>query len=277
MNDRFDLHVHSTASDGVLTPEEVLEEAVKVGLKGLSITDHDTIGAYSDTLFSKAQKMGLILVPGVEFSTEYKGVPVHVLSYFFSLEDERFCEFCKKHQERRKKRNQEILSKLNRLGISISLDDLYREARGTVGRPHIAKLLQKRGVVNSFREAFERFIGDGKPCFVKGEMFSLEETLETIHGAHGKSVLAHPHLLKKKSLVRDLLQERFDGVECYYAKFSEKQNQELLTMALDRNLIPTGGSDFHGEEIKPQNSMGAAYTTLENVRKLGIDQRNSIL
>ncbi|MBS0586251.1 MAG: PHP domain-containing protein [Verrucomicrobia bacterium] len=277
MEERFDLHMHSTASDGTMSPIALLEEAKKLNLRGISITDHDTVHAYSEELFKKADELGVLLVPGVEFSTVYQGVSVHVLGYCFDWKSDRLREFCALHQARRRGRNQEILEKLALLGYNLSMEELYEKNKGTVGRPHIAKLLQEKGIVSTVQEAFERFIGDKKPCYAKGEMFSLEETLSIIHGASGKAVLAHPHFCRNPSFLRALLKEPFDGMECYYAKFPEKQNQELVTMALEYGLIPTGGSDFHGEAIKPQNSMGVAYITLEHVRKLGTCAYNIFL
>ena len=215
---RYDLHSHSTVSDGSCTPKELIDLAEKAELAGISITDHDTIDAYTDDLLSYAKEKNIELIPGVEFSSCYQDTGIHLLGYCFDLQNQAIREFCIRHKDRRKERNHLILELLRKEGMELSENDL-RDAGGVVGRPHIANAMIKKGYVATFQDAFRLFIGDGKPCFAPGNRFSLDETIGVIHAAGGKAVLAHPILLKKRSLIKKLLELPFDGVECFYANF----------------------------------------------------------
>ncbi len=264
---RYDLHCHSTVSDGSLEPKELIDLAKLLELTGISITDHDTIGAYTAELFSYAAEKNIELVCGAEFSSVFQETGIHVLAYFLDIKNQVLMEFCEKHKERRKERNLEILALLKNKGMEISYDDL-RSSTGVVGRPHIAAALIKKGYVDSFQDAFRNYIGDGKPCFAPGNRVSLEETIAMIHQAGGKAVLAHPILLKKRSLIKKLLEFPFDGVETFYANFSARQNAEISGIVVRYpKLTQTGGSDFHGEG-KSYSNLGSAYTTEENLVRL---------
>jgi predicted metal-dependent phosphoesterase TrpH len=264
---RYDLHCHSTVSDGSLEPKELIDLAVSLELTGISITDHDTFGAYTPNLFAYAAEKQIELIPGAEFSSVFGDNGIHVLAYYFDIHNAALIDFCEKHKERRKERNLEILDLLKKKGMEITIDDL-RSSIGVVGRPHIAAALIKKGYVDSFQDAFKNYIGDGKPCFAPGNRVSLEETITMIHQAGGKAVLAHPILLKKRSLIKKLLEFPFDGVETFYANFSARQNAEIAGIVVKYpKLIPTGGSDFHGEG-KSYSNLGSAYTSEENLARL---------
>lgn len=264
---KYDLHTHSTVSDGSFSPKELVDHASSLGLSGISITDHDTIGAYTDELFSYAKDKEIEIIAGAEFSSAYQDTGVHVLAYCFDLEHPLMEEFCERHKRRRKERNSLILSLLNKKGFPILESDL-EFADSVVGRPHIATAMIKKGYVATIQEAFKLYIGDGKPCFAPGNRFSLEETIDVIHQCKGKAVLAHPILLKKRSLIKKLLELPFDGMETFYANFSAKQNAEMSQIASKyKDLIQTGGSDFHGE-VKAYSILGSAYTTEENLERL---------
>lgn len=259
----FDLHCHSTCSDGTYTVKELLELAVQIGLKGLSITDHDTLGAYPEALVL-GEQLGLQVIPGVEFSTHDQGKSVHVLGYSFDITSSGLLQLCQRHQARREERNLQILEKLKSKDIHILPEELaVSSSIHTIGRPHIAKLLVDKGVVPDIPTAFQRFIGDGKSCYVQGPTFSTEETIEAIHQAKGLAVLAHPHLQNSRSFVKNLLQYPFDGLECEYAQMPPSQNTFWIKLAKEKNLLMTGGSDFHGS-VKPTLKLGASFTSEEN-------------
>lgn len=259
--------MHSNCSDGSDTPFELLLKVKDAGLNGLSITDHDTIAAYTPELFVKAQELGLELAAGVEFSSEFEGTTIHVLGYFFDIHSPQIQAFCERHKERRKARNIQMLTKLAQYGIFISREEIYENEEATIGRPHIAAMMVKKGYVESIQDAFNRYLGDGKPAYIKGESFGLTETISVVKEAGGKAVLAHPILISKKAILRKLHTFNFDGWECYYAKFSAKQNEEIVKIADKFSLIRTGGSDYHGA-IKPLNRLGSAYTDVENFERL---------
>jgi predicted metal-dependent phosphoesterase TrpH len=272
MTDKYDLHVHSQCSDGTDSPFTLLDKIKEIGFQGISITDHDTIDAYTEELFEYAKKLEVDLLPGVEFSSHYDGNGVHILGYFFDRKNQALIDFCKEHHVRRRKRNEIILKLLERHGMKISIEELYMGQDKSIGRPHIAKILVDKGYAESIGDVFQRWIGDGKPCFERGIVFSIQKTIEVIRKAKGKAVLAHPILLKRHSLIRQVLKEApFDGIEAYYARFSEKQNQEMVKIGEKGRFIMTGGSDYHGEN-KPLNKLGSAYTTPEVVGRLRGDE-----
>ncbi len=267
MTKRYDLHTHSTASDGSSTPKELIDQAKALELTGISITDHDTVDAYTEELFLYAKEKNIELISGVEFSSVYQDTGIHVLGYYFDVTHPELREFCVKHKERRKERNKLILELLRKEGMPLTEEDLG-DSKGVIGRPHIAQALIKKGYIATMQDAFSRLIGDGKPCFAPGNRVSLEETIDLIHKAGGKAVLAHPILLKKRSLIKKLLAFPFDGVECFYANFSAKQNEEICHLAEKLgDFVQTGGSDFHGA-IKPYSFLGSAYTSEENLSRL---------
>jgi len=257
---RADLHCHSTYSDGTLTPQQIITLAVEKKLNGLSITDHDTIDAYQEAL-PAAQEQGIALISGAEFSAVHKQQSIHVLAYSFDLQSPPLKDFCLRHIQRRQNRNQAILNRLRAHQMPLELEDLTYEhsaANHTIGRPHIAMALVKKGYVATLQEAFQRWIGEDKPCYVPGEPFSLEETLTVIHEAKGLAVIAHPHLIQNVGIVRELLDFPFDGIEGYYGRFQPAEHQRWLKIGARKGWLITGGSDFHGD-IKPQITLGSSW------------------
>lgn len=263
---RADLHCHSTCSDGTCTPEQLLHLAKEKELFALAITDHDTLDAYTDELFAEAKEVGVKLYTGVEFSTRQKGYPVHLLGYGVNKTEE-ILAFCAEHQKRRLKRNKTILEKLRRLSIIVEEEELGDPADRTIGRPHIAEVLLKKHYVSSIQEAFDRYIGEGKPCFDPGESFTPEKTIDVIHQAGGKAFIAHPHLVRKKTILRELLEMNFDGLECYYGLFHGGQELRWLKIAEEKGWLVSGGSDFHGE-IKPHISLGCSWVDEDRVHAI---------
>lgn len=270
---RADLHCHTTCSDGTSSPEEVVKMALELGLSGLSITDHDSIEAYEQAL-PLAQQIGLKIIPGVEFSSFLEGVSVHILAYAFPLQSPVIKNFCSRHQERRAKRNREILQRLNTQGFSLSeeevlavLGDNLPSSHHTIGRPHIALAMLKKGYIQSIPEAFNKYIGEGKSCYAAGEHFSARETIDLIHQAQGLAIIAHPHLINHPPTLRKLLEMNFDGIECYYARFNKPSIKRWIKIAEHRKWIITGGSDYHGS-IKPQIPLGASWVDQEHFQIL---------
>lgn len=264
---RADLHCHSTCSDGTFSVEELLLHAQKNGIQGLSITDHDTVGAYPEAL-TLGKKLGIQVIPGVEFSAHFKEKSVHILGYSFDFTSPSLQSLCERHRLRREERNHLILEKLKTKKIDIQPEELAANTPlHTIGRPHIAQILVEKGIVPDIASAFRRYIGDGKPCFVQGPTFSMEETLDVIHQAKGLAVLAHPHLQNSRSFVFDILKHPFDGLECEYAQMTPKQNAPWIALAKEKNLLMTGGSDFHGS-VKPTLKLGATLVDFEKFAPL---------
>lgn len=263
---RIDLHTHSTCSDGSLTPQELVRCAVEAGLAGLSITDHDTLKGYA-LAKPVAEELGATLIPGVEFSATAPHEPVHILGYSYRLDDPALVELSHRHVKRRLERNLAILSHLKRAGMAIDEADLLAMGDGIIGRPHIAQLLLARGYVQSVQEAFDRFIGEGKSCYMVGDRVSVEETVERIHAAGGYAVIAHPHLLRSSQTVAYLLRLPFDGIEGYYARMPKSTERRWIDLGRAHKWIVTGGSDFHGD-CKPMNAIGTSWAPSETVRLL---------
>jgi len=270
---RADLHCHTSYSDGSATPSELLNLAKASGLSGLSITDHDSIEAYK-TAMPIAKELGIEMVSGVEFSTVHKYLSVHILAYSFGLNSPEIHAFCEKHHERRLKRNRDILKKLSQKGMPISEEEMLGcvrqaepEMKPTIGRPHIAQAMMKKGFVTSIQEAFKKYLGEDKPCYAPGESFSTEETIEIIHRAGGLAIIAHPHLIDDPVILKQLIEMPFDGIECYYAKFPQEATKRWLKIAEKKQWLITGGSDFHGT-IKPNVPLGASFVDKDNFNVL---------
>ncbi|MBS4169210.1 PHP domain-containing protein [Parachlamydia sp. AcF125] len=259
---RADMHCHSTCSDGTCTPEELVDLAAKNGLKGLSITDHDSIKAYQSAL-EPAAKQGIQLLSGVEFSAQQDSVNVHILAYAFAFHDSLIAEFCQKHTVRRLERNREILDLLRMHRMPMKEQDVWDlSPQGTIGRPHIALAMINYGYVKSLQEAFKKYLGDGKPCFASGKPFSVEETLDVIHKAKGLAIIAHPHLIDHAPTHKRLLELDFDGIECYYGKFPAHMHEKWLEIAHNKDWLISGGSDFHGS-MKPGLNLGNSWVNEE--------------
>jgi len=259
-----DLHCHSIHSDGVHTPDELISMAKEKGLIGLSITDHDTFSTHQ-SFFDR----DFLLIPGIEISAECVGQSVHVLGYAYDLYSKTLDEFCRFHQARRVKRNQAIIENLVEMGMPISWEEvkeLSPEA-SSYGRPHIARVLVKKGYVPDVATAFKRFIGEGKPAYISGDRWRVEEAIHAVHEAGGKAVLAHPHLIKQRSIVRKLLSLPFDGLEAYYSLMPKSENERWRQEAEEHGFFATGGSDFHGT-LKPAVHLGSSFTSFETVQML---------
>lgn len=256
---RADLHCHTTCSDGSDHPLALLQLAKQAGLQGLSITDHDTFDAYTPELFTEAANLGIRLLPGIEISSELEDISVHILGYGYDIHSTELKEFLVLMQKRRGERNRAILKKLADRKLPISEEELKAFAtHRTIGRPHIAQIMVKKGYVRTIRDAFEHYLREGGLCYAPGIKYTPREVIDEIHKAKGKAVLAHPHFFKKGSFLRKLLDLPFDGLECYYSRLAKVLEVPWLKIAKERSLIATGGSDYHGE-LKPHISLGCSW------------------
>ncbi len=270
---RIDLHVHSTASDGTLSPIGIIEQAEKIGLGAVAITDHDSIEGIRETLQYNISPP-LKLLTGVEISAAppttfpHKG-SLHILGYGFRLDDRVLNDALLTLQESRKNRNPEILARLKKIGITLSMDEVRMEAgEGQLGRPHIARLMRTKGIVSTIDEAFERYLGKGKPAYVDKYRIPCATAIEIIRNAGGVAVLAHPGLLgtdtrgkELDALVSTLTECGLGGIEVYYPAHSSTQTNAYIAMAERYGLLLTGGSDFHGT-MQDGIDMGSGNGTL---------------
>jgi predicted metal-dependent phosphoesterase TrpH len=264
---RADLHCHTYCSDGSDSPLEVLHKAKAAGLQGLSITDHDSIEAYTPELFAAAEALGLRLLPGVELSSEWEGCSVHILGYGFDLHAAALRSFLEGMQIRRRERNCAILNNLRKVNCPIEEEELIthvkkRYGNRTIGRPHIAELMVEKGYVTTIREAFQKYLHDHASCYASGIKYTPREVIDVIHEAHGKAVLAHPHFLPKGRVTQQLLSLPFDGLEARYGLLHKEQEAPWVKLAEKRGWIVTGGSDYHGA-LKPSIGLGCSWVELE--------------
>ena len=278
----IDLHIHTTASDGTLTPAEVISQALKLKLKAIAITDHDTLAGSQEALQAGIPSP-LDFLTGLEISAApprfYTGSgSFHLLGYSIRLDDPALNRALAKLQQARKKRNPAIISRLNDLGITITLDEVRREAGdGQLGRPHIAKLLVKKGLVTSMNQAFDRYLGTDGPAYVDKFRIECRKAIELISDAGGIPVLAHPGLLKCKTrgqfddLIAGLKKMGILGVEVFYPEHSPEQTHLFAELAQRHQLVQTGGTDFHGTihpEVKIGSGKGDLFVPYEVYEKL---------
>ena len=262
----IDLHIHSTASDGSLTPPEIIDHAQKLNLAAIAITDHDSIYGSKEALRTGIPP-SLKFLTGVEISAAHPAFfpgsgSFHILGYGIRLDNHALNQTLNKLREARKNRNPKIIKRLNELGFKISLEDVnLTVADGQLGRPHIAHAMLKKGFVESMDEAFDKFLGAGKPAYVDKERIGCEEAIKMIRGARGVPVLAHPALLnidddwQMDELIRNLIKIGMRGIEVYYPEHSSEQTQLYKELAIKYDLLMTGGTDFHGS-ITPKIKMG---------------------
>jgi len=269
---RIDLHIHSSASDGSLTPAEILDMALNLDLGAIAITDHDTVEG-SRAALEVGIPPALKFLSGVEISA---GPPpefpihgsLHILGYGFKPDALKLNRMLKQLQAARNERNPRILQKLSNLGITLSMDEVRREAAdGQLGRPHIAAGLLKKGYVSSIEEAFVRYLGNGRPAYVDKYRVPSHEAIETIREAGGLAVLAHPGLIREldpqslKQLVATLVSMGLRGIEVFYPQHDASTTAALANLAQNAGLLQTGGSDFHGN-INPDVRMGTGHGKL---------------
>jgi hypothetical protein len=263
-----DLHVHTTASDGMLTPSEVVQQAKEAGLVALGIADHDTLGGVPEGCRA-GKEAGIEVVPGVEINTEENASEIHVLGYWPELDDEEFNDLLKMLRDSRQLRLDEMVSRLARLGLVIDASRV-REVAGDAapGRPHVARVLAEAGLVRSVREAFDLYLGMGKPAYVERYRVSPVEAVAAVVRARGVPVLAHPGLLPRDEILPRLLDAGLAGLEVYHPYHDEGTVRVLLEEAGRHGLLVTGGSDSHGKGEEHSGAVGEVRVPYEHLEAL---------
>lgn len=263
----IDLHVHSTFSDGSMTPEELVELAAKAGITAMALTDHDGMMGI-DRFMAACQQHGLRGIPGVEISIEHSGGTLHMLGYFMDPHNSRLLEALARLRRGREERNQFILERLATLGMPLAWEDVASLAKeDVVGRPHFAQAMITKGYVKKKDEAFDHYLGKGKPAYVERDRFTVEESIELIRGAGGVPILAHPYTLnmgrrRLREFLAELAAKGLQGIEAYYSEHSHEQHRFCLNMARDLGWVVTGGSDFHGA-MNPHIRLGLGFGSLD--------------
>jgi predicted metal-dependent phosphoesterase TrpH len=270
MPNYIDLHTHSTASDGIYSPTELLHRAKDIGLRVVALTDHDS----TDGLLEAAQvasKLDIELIPGIEINTDVAGGEVHVLGYFPEYERPAFQAVLKVLRDARERRGQRMVELLNEQGIAVSWERVREIAQGSVGRPHVAKALLEAGYVKTIGEAFDTYIGKGCYAYVPRYRLTPVDAVHLIVSANGLPVIAHPvelpGLAELRSWLPELCEAGMAGLETYYGPYTTAEEQALRALADEFQLIPTGGTDFHGPGIHP-TPLGGRPVPPEAVERL---------
>ncbi|MDH7481978.1 MAG: PHP domain-containing protein [Armatimonadota bacterium] len=256
-----DLHVHTTASDGTLTPEQVVREAARIGLAAVGITDHDSVDGIKEAV-GTGKTVGIKVVPGIEINTDVGNEEVHILGYFIDDESVALRRHLENLRQGRLDRAKKIVERLNKLGVNISFDDVLKVAdKGSVGRPHIARAIVNAGYADSPGDAFGRYLARGAPAYIPRYKVSPFEALHTIKEALGVPVFAHPGTSKHDELIPQLVEVGLKGIEVYHPEHSPAQTEHYLRIAEKYNLIATGGSDSHGPNMIKTVPIG--YVTVD--------------
>jgi 3',5'-nucleoside bisphosphate phosphatase len=243
---RIDLHLHTTASDGLLEPAAAIQAARAAGVGVVSITDHDAVDGLDEARRAAAAAR-LTLIPGVELSAYWGRVEFHILGYFFDPESGVLRAFLQNTREARHRRLHAMLSRLQAMGMAIPADEVFGRARnGNVGRPHLARALIERGFVTSADEAFDRYLGTDKPAYVPRVDVSVGAAIRVIRAAGGIAAVAHPGLHNRDEAIPDLVREGLEAIEVYHPQHAFGRTARYHRLARRLNLLVTGGSDFHG-------------------------------
>lgn len=251
---KSDFHIHSYFSDGVFSPEKIVDIAVDVGLQVIALTDHDNVLSY-DVAKDYIQKNNkqLELIQGVEINTLYKNYEVHILGYMMDTDNKEFQNLLKVQQTARIEQVNEIIDLLyKKEGIKIKFEDIKKQVAegGSIGRPHIAKAITNAGGTSNVMEAYAKYIHDNSPVYVPRKTVSPQDAVEIIYEAGGIPVIAHPHDIDiAESLIKELMTHGLRGIEAYHRKHSPACVEYFSSMAENLGLIVTGGSDFHAPNI----------------------------
>ena len=264
-----DLHIHSTASDGKLTPADVVREAARRGLSFIALADHDSIDGIAPAQAAASAFPGLKVIPGVEISTDVAEGEVHILGYFIDCNDPEFNAALDRFKKSRLQRGQKMVAKLEKLGINIDWQRVMEIAgASTIGRPHIAQAMLEKGYITSFKQAFSEYLGHNRPAYVEREKMTPKEAVGLIIKAEGLPVLAHPLTLPDaEAMTKELKAGGLVGLEAYYNGYTPEEISRLLTLARQHKLIVTGGSDYHGLD-STETAIGGADVPVEAVEQL---------
>ncbi len=240
-----DLHLHTFYSDGTFSPSEVVRRARTLRLSAVSITDHDSVEGLEEAL--QAAGDSIEILPGVELTAAFHGREVHLLGYGFQIKNPSFSSLLGQRRLAREDRIQKIMERLHDRGIDVSLEEVRRAAgQGALGRPHLAHVLVNKGVVRSVDEAFQRYLGDHAPCFIKTATLTVPEAVRQIHHAGGVTVLAHPFHIVEDSWIPECVEAGVEGLEVYHSEQQGAVAEKYRRIAVKHNLLITGGSDCHG-------------------------------
>jgi predicted metal-dependent phosphoesterase TrpH len=257
---RIDLHTHTSCSDGVLTPTELLGQAKEARLDVLGLTDHDTMAGL-DEAEAEAERHGIRLIPGIELSVYAMEREVHILGYFIDRAYGPFQEFIEEQREARIRRIHRMLDKLRTIGVDIAPEDVIEEGKqGTTGRPHVARAMVRHGYIENEDAAFHGYIGRDQPGYVPRVKVSAAEGVRRLEEAGAVPVLAHPGLYGREGLIDHMIESGIRGIEAYHPDHSDAAARRYVQLAEEKGLLVTGGSDYHGKQRGRRFNLG--YITI---------------
>ena len=272
MTRKADLHIHTSHSDGFYSPKEIVLMAKDNGVDTISITDHDSHSAINEAAeFGK--DLGIEVISGVEISSDIRDKEIHILAYFIEPENEEVERYLTFFREERKKRAVRIVNRLRAIGIPLTMDDVMEKAStSAIGRPHIAHALLEKGFVNSYFEAFNKYIGNGCPAFEKKVHLSPQSAVKIISDAGGLSFVAHPGNMPE-DILKELIEAGIDGIEVYHPSHSPQHIKFYKGIVNEYFLLQSGGSDLHGGKREDEKNFGKFYADISAVEAM----RNRLL
>lgn len=266
--EKADLHIHTKCSDGIFSPKEIVVRAAASGLSAISITDHDSVAGI-DEAKPLATTKGIELIPGVEMSSTYKNHDIHVLGYFFDYQHSELKRYLDHCRHLRTERAERMVSKLEKMGVKICIEQIILKAQnGSVGRPHIAAVLQDGGYVKSFSEAFSKYLGAHSPAYVKSIETHPAEIIKLINDAGGLSFLAHPAQNVPDEILKQLITFGLDGIEIVHPSHDAYKQNYYREIANEYFLLFSGGSDYHGLKEHDNQTFGSITIPYKWVSKM---------
>lgn len=279
MPGKADLHIHTTCSDGKLTPIEAITLASESKLQALAITDHDTFEGY-EMAKAAAVERDIELIPGMEITTKFRGSECHLLAYYFNPLSEAMRLFVLKQRETRRRRIRQIITVLNNQGIDVDYDEVWAFSNGAnIGRPHLAKILIQKGYVANLHEAFVRYLSYEQLGGIESAYPEVEEAIEMVKNAGGAAIIAHPGRLYSQDDLEKLVSFGIDGIECIHPSHTWKKQLTYVKYCEAHSLLKTGGSDYHGGPDGGRSQVGIIAVTYKNVERMKrmTDQRKKFI
>lgn len=265
---KADLHLHSTASDGKMSPEELVRTAHQLGLSAISLTDHDTAEGIKPAL-KTAREFKLEVIPGVEITTDFNDRESHLLAYNFDVTNAGLNKLLQEHKNARVQRARWIIGQLQQKGLDLDINEVLAEAGGkNIGRPHIAAILKKKGYIATAKEAFIRYLSDEALGKIQSNYVTIEEVIKIVKQAGGVAILAHPGRMYSKQELLKFVEAGIDGLEMIHPSHNYDIQKEMETFAGKHNLLTTGGSDFHGKQKSYYRHFGVLTVSMQWVDKI---------
>lgn len=271
-----DLHIHTVKSDGSYTVPAVFEKAKELGLSAIAITDHDSVSAAEEAI-ELEKTTGVEFIPGVELSAMHEGREVHIVGLCLNWRDKEFNEKMAFFQKKRSERAHKIIKKLKEKNINIDYEELFEitENMNNAGRLHIARLLVKKNVVRGIKDAFDRYLAEGRPAYVEKAELSVANAVQMIKRVGGVAILAHPALLNRDDLIPGWAAQGMDGLEAFHSDHSVSDSQRYMDIAAANNMLVSGGSDFHGsaKEYVSLGKVKVEYKYLQAIKERAAGNR----